>query len=812
MKTSLPRLTSQNDLIPSFTIGEMITLSLFFIVGGFCFIQSFKSYQNETNHVLDDIFILADAYRNAQSSVETSILTKSQPNNSNKKSSIQELLSVHIDFLEDIKEVPGSESKSSFTYKINLLLTDNNDEKIDSLIHEYKSLSEGFIKNLPSFEMEKARFQKSVANLISTEIYKEPHNKIKSDTLTDNIQTSIILKTLLHIMGDENAEELTSLLGNIHGENLDKKNNIKTDRIFSLLTDLNLLKKMQSDLLAPPFQKLISNLYLEIRKKQKNYVAISNYYRTATYFFLIVIVLYSSQIFIRHYARERANAIKASNTKTEFLANMSHEIRTPLNGIIGMSELIQLGELNDEQKQYVRSLKISAETLAELINDILDISKIESGHIDLEEIQIDLNSIIDEIMIFFEIRAKEKKLEITKESSLPPHTNYIGDPTRIKQILINLIGNAIKFTESGHVIVRLMPDPENENLVRFEVEDTGIGIDEKNRKNMFEKFSQADTSTTRKYGGTGLGLAICKRLVLQMGGKIDYFKNRFDGTTFWFTLHLNQSLEEHENIKNQKPSLTSLMTGDNLVLLAEDNKVNQDYASKTLKDMGFQVIIANTGAEAVTYYKENNSKLSCILMDCRMPEMDGYEATRKIREFENENHLPRCPIIALTANAVKGDRERCQISGMDDYLSKPIHRKTLESSLIRWSTRTIEKCPSPPLHTDLNIIDMQTYKDMEFAMEEEINPIIEKFIISIDEYIKKMEESLISQSVDIVADSAHSLKSSSALLGAMQMRHLCEQIENRARQNKDIDQLQSDIEKLKEISNLTIDALKKLAS
>lgn len=679
------------------------------MTGGFFFLQSFKSYQDEFNHTLDDIFVLSELHRNIRNEVFQ--------NQSDKEDKFNNLIDQSTDLFEDINKIPSIKNNTTFRYKIDSLIINRNDFEIDETLNTYK-------KQIDDFISEK--------------------------------------------------------------KHLDEYN------------------------------KTLFELYYLIRKKQQDYAFISNAYRTATYFIILLIVIYSSIIFIRHYAQERIRAIKSNNSKSDFLANMSHEIRTPLNGIIGMSDIIQSTSLTDEQKKYMRSLTISAENLNDLINDILDISKIESGKIDLENVPFNLEEIIEDILISFQIRIKNKNLKISKIISDASQLNLLGDPTRIKQILINLISNAIKFTDSGHIKIFVKENPDDAEKILIEVEDTGIGIHDSKRDSMFQKFSQADNSTTRKYGGTGLGLAISKKLVTLMGGDIDYKTNKYRGTTFWFTLKLlkapeNELKSEYIQIDND----FSKIAGKN-VLVAEDNKVNQEYVLKVLGDMGLNVFVAETGVSAIQIYRQSKYKFDLILMDCRMPEMDGYEATQHIREYESFQGLKRTTIVALTANAFKGDIERCFTSGMDGYLTKPIHRKKLENEVMRWITdksliteKAIDNIDDVN-GENLELIDKSIFKEMEEVMEESMPQIIQQYIDSIPDYIGKIKNGQNDNSKLKIAEFAHPLKSSSASMGAMQLRKICADIERLANADDDMQKIASLIEKAEPIADATILRLKEL--
>lgn len=402
---------------------------------------------------------------------------------------------------------------------------------------------------------------------------------------------------------------------------------------------------------------------------------------------------------ISHLKKVQHSAEAANRAKSQFLAAMSHEIRTPMNGILGMAQLLLMHDVaSDERQEYVRTILNSGQTLLSLLNDILDLSKVEAGKIELERVAFDPDQIISETVLLFGDLAHRKNLAVETQWEGPTQ-RYLADAVRIRQMLSNLVSNAIKFTDEGVIRIegREVSRDSNGALLEFAVIDSGIGIPADKQQLLFQPFSQADSSTTRKYGGTGLGLSIVRSLAKLAGGDVGVSSSPGHGARFWFSVRAGIVSEGEEC--RQRDILSSDRTGlpssegsaaqnsqDGCVLIVEDNPTNRKVIEALLKKLGLKFESVENGQEAVETVI-GGIKIDIVLMDCQMPVMDGFEATRKIRQWEQAQKRPRVPIVALTAGAFEEDRQNCLTAGMDDFLPKPVNFKALKDALSNWIQR-----------------------------------------------------------------------------------------------------------------------------
>jgi len=491
----------------------------------------------------------------------------------------------------------------------------------------------------------------------------------------------------------------------------------------------------------------------------------------------------------------KEDAEEASRTKSDFLANMSHEIRTPMNGIIGTVSLMKDTTLSGKQREYLNIIQHSSESLLQLINDILDFSKIEAGKLDFEILPFDLRALMEEVQSVMLVHVKnDVDFQIEWMPDTPCYVN--GDPGRIRQVLLNLVSNAIKFTQNGYIKLSIEAADEKDGKQVFcvSVKDTGIGIPEDKLDRIFGKFSQAEESTTRNFGGTGLGLAICSKLVKKMDGDIGVESTYGEGSTLWFTMHLAlTTLEETEkSVRSNKKDIKNLKFDQAHILLVEDNPTNQIIATEILEQYGCRITPAGNGIEAVE--RESKQKFDIIFMDCRMPEMDGYEATRAIRARENQKQLSATPIIALTANAMKGDHNKCLSVGMNDYVSKPVKKEALATALLEWLPE--EKQIKAKTETEdnrqeeisensenaglTNNFDRKTFIAMKDLLGDKFSLVIGIYLENSIGYLAQAEEALVNGNAKLLANSVHPLKSSSANLGLTKITELAADIEHQA--------------------------------
>lgn len=493
-------------------------------------------------------------------------------------------------------------------------------------------------------------------------------------------------------------------------------------------------------------------------------------------------------------------AQSATKAKSRFLAQMSHEIRNQMNAIIGLGDVLSRSPLNAEQSAYIDLLRDSSHALLAIINDVLDFSKIEAGKLALETMEFDLSQTIEQTAKLLNNQAKEKNLSLVTVVAPEIPRVLHGDPGRLRQILINLIGNAIKFTEAGEVALRVIQQSKDEErvIIHFSISDTGMGIPEDLHNRLFQTFTQLPHLETDKQHGTGLGLSICKKLVEQMGGEIGAQNRKGKGATFWFALPFKyqnagaQPIDQTKMPNRTCPDGPSLLSGH--VLLVEDNPTNQMVATMQLKELGLRADVATDGRQAIEAIAKENYAL--ILMDCQLPGMDGYEATRQIRKMEaiNGHHVP---IVAITAHAMLGSKGECLAAGMDDYICKPISLEDLRAVLERWlspqptipvqsakdkmaTSSNTTSSTNAPLAPKETLVDLQ-YLQQRFE-QDQLRAIFNSFVNETVPVLNNILTAIEAQDEKNVAALAHRLKGSSATVTANIMANLAKHLEETAKQ------------------------------
>jgi signal transduction histidine kinase/DNA-binding NarL/FixJ family response regulator len=635
------------------------------------------------------------------------------------------------------------------------------------------------------------------------------------------IRASIATNDTTHLEGiDQKINQIENFLDSLSKDNADSKE----ERLIHRLSVLAMDKKRTKDKLlhryltlgnmddntsiANPRARNISNEITSITAKiyesrklhmvdlSKKNEEMGQKARLYDISLLILLILSGSIVgyhILRQFKRQRIliqelniaekKASIAAQTKENFLANMSHEIRTPLSGILGFTNLLLKRPLDETSTEFVSSIQRSGENLMTIINDILDLSKIEAGMMRITPGIFSINGLINSVETLFLERVKEKSLKISSTIDATIPDTLIGDATRLTQILVNLIGNAIKFTHKGEVIIEVYNRNQTEKQVVLgvKISDTGIGIDKEKLGEIFERFNQAEDSITRNYGGTGLGLSIVKKLIELQNGTIEVISEPGKGTTFHFYIPYTIAEEQLHEVHSVDPQLFKDKSNVPLkVLVVDDNAINQSLMKHLLSQWNIDFDTASNGLEAVEYLKKNDSDL--ILMDLQMPQMDGYQATQQIREVLKSE----IPIIAMTAHAMAGEREKCISRGMNEYISKPVNEHELFNLISKFGLKQ-STVTSPYQQNDkptFQYIDLSYMQSVSVGNTDFEQTVTQQFIDNLPPHLEELTAAYQNQNFAGVKLRAHDMKSSVAIMGLLPLlQEKLELLENTADQN-----------------------------